>query len=284
MNKELSLEKLFSDIILFFIRNKFLIISITVIGVISVILFQKFKPAYFSTTAIATSGIAAYERFEDDDILNQRTAINMINNLQLDVKKEDYEALSSKLNITTEEASQIKYIEAEQIFREDKDEKKHNTPKFLVNLLVRDNSLIITIQNGIMSYFNTNDYVGTYSVIYKSTNNAIVNSIDKEISELRELRNQANSTIDLSTNTILSSRDEMDIQNQIVDLTHKKSVIITNNEMLKPLTFVENFTQTTVEEREVVIWGTAIGFLSFILSIIIAIIREVKQQALKKTK
>ena len=91
MDKELSLEKLFSDIILFFIRNKYLITSITIAGVLSVILFQKLKPAYFKTNAIATSGIAAYERFEDDDILNQRTAINMINNLQLDVQKEDYD-------------------------------------------------------------------------------------------------------------------------------------------------------------------------------------------------
>ena len=63
----------------------------------------------------------------------------------------------------------------------------------------------------------------------------------------------------------------MDIQNQIVDLKHKKSIIITNNEMLKPITFVEDFSLTTIEEREVIVWGT-IGFLSFILSIIISII------------
>ena len=92
MEKELSLEKLFSEIILFFIRNKFLIISITIAGIVSVVLFQKLKPAFFKTTALATSGIAAYERFEDDDILNQRTAINMINNLKLDIRKEDYNA------------------------------------------------------------------------------------------------------------------------------------------------------------------------------------------------
>ena len=73
----------------------------------------------------------------------------------------------------------------------------------------------------------------------------------------------------------------MDIQNQIVDLQHKKSIIITNNEMLKPITFVEDFSLTTIEEREVIVWGSAIGFLSFILSIIISIILEVKQKALK---
>ena len=284
MNKELSLEKLFSDIILFFIRNKFLIISITIFGIVSVILFQKLKPAYFSTTAIATSGIAAYERFEDDDILNQRTAINMINNLQLDVRKEDYTALSSKLDIPEEQAAMIKFIEAEQIFREDQDEKKHNTPKFIINLLVKDNSSISVIQIGLLSYFNTNKYISDYKLIFNTTNSQIVSSIDKEIEELRILRNKENSTIDLSTNTILSSRNQLDIQNQIVDLTHKKSVIISNDNMFLPLTFVDDFTSSTIEEREVAVWGTAIGFLSFIISIIIAIVREVKRNALKEIK
>ena len=36
----------------------------------------------------------------------------MINNLQLDVRKEDYDALSKKLNISLEESSGIKYIES----------------------------------------------------------------------------------------------------------------------------------------------------------------------------
>jgi hypothetical protein len=284
MNKELSLEKLFSDIILFFIRNKFLIMSVTIFGIVSVILFQKLKPAYFSTTSIATSGVAAYERFEDDDILNQRTAINMINNLQLDVRKEDYNALSSKLDISEDQASMIKFIEAEQIFREDQDEKKHNTPKFSIHLLVRNNSSISIIQEGLLSYFNTNKYITDYKMIFNTTNSQIISSIDKEIDELRALRYKENSTIDLSTNTILSSRNNMDIQNQIVDLTHKKSVIISNDNMFLPLTFVDDFTLTTIEEREVFLWGTAIGFLSFIISIIISIVREVKNNPLKEIK
>ena len=284
MNKELSLEKLFSDIILFFIRNKFLIMSVTIFGIVSVILFQKLKPAYFSTTSIATSGVAAYERFEDDDILNQRTAINMINNLQLDVRKEDYNALSSKLDISEDQASMIKFIEAEQIFREDQDEKKHNTPKFSIHLLVRNKSSILIIQEGLLTYFNTNKYISDYKMIFNTTNSQIISSIDKEIDELRALRYKEKSNIDLSTNTILSSRNQMDIQNQIVDLTHKKSVIISNDNMFLPLTFVDDFTLTTIEEREVFVWGTAIGFLSFIISIIISIVREVKNNPLKEIK
>ena len=116
-----------------------------------------------------------------------------------------------------------------------------------------------------LNYFNTNSYILDYKRIFNNTNTEIINSIDIEVIELRSLRTQENSNIDLSTHTILSSRDEMDIQNQIVDLIHKRSVITTNDEMLKPLTFVVDFTQTSIEERSVVIWGSAIGFLSFIL-------------------
>ena len=150
-----------------------------------------------------------------------------------------------------------KIYRIEQIFREDQDEKKHNTPKFQIDLLVRDNSLITIVQNGLISYFNNNEYIKTYQTIYNETNNDIIISIDEEIKELRSLRNTQNSTIDFSTHTILSSRDEMDIQNQIIDLKHKKSIIITNNEMLKPITFVEDFSLTTIEEREVIVWGSA---------------------------
>ena len=97
--------------------------------------------------------------------------------------------LSKKLNISLEESSGIKYIETEQIYREDKDEKKHNTPKFQIDLLVRDNSLITIVQTGLISYFNNNEYIKTYQRIYNETNNDIINSIDEEIKELRSLRN-----------------------------------------------------------------------------------------------
>ena len=53
--------------------------------------------------------------------------------------------------------------------------------------------------------------------IYNQTNNEIIKSIDDEINELKSLRNTKNTNIDFSTHNILSSRDEMDIQNQIVD-------------------------------------------------------------------
>jgi len=282
MNKEVSLEQIVSDIIMFFDRNKKLIISITLTGVLIIVLFQKFKPAYYETSAIVTSGISAYERIpEDEDVLNQRTAINLINNLQLDVKKEDYSSLSYKLNISNEQATNIKFIEAEQLLRQDKDEKFHNTPKFQINLLVRDASIITEIQDGLLYYFNTNPYVLKYKNEYSKSNIEIINSIEKEIAELKTLRVDSKSNIDMSTFRVFSNKDNTEIQNPIIDLVHKKQEVKTQG-LLNPLDYVKGFTRTEVAEREVLVWGSTVGVLSFFLSLLIALVREVKSKALKK--
>ena len=49
---------------LHFINFKTLIVAITLVGTLGVIVFQKIRPAYYNTTSIATSGIAAFERID----------------------------------------------------------------------------------------------------------------------------------------------------------------------------------------------------------------------------
>ena len=205
----------------------------------------------------------------------------MINNLQLDVKKEDYSSLSYKLNISNEQATNIKFIEAEQLLRQDKDEKFHNTPKFQINLLVRDASIITEIQDGLLYYFNTNPYVLKYKNEYSKSNIEIINSIEKEIAELKTLRVDSKSNIDMSTFRVFSNKDNTEIQNPIIDLVHKKQEVKTQD-LLNPLDYVKSFTRTEVAEREVLIWGSTVGVLSFFLSLLIALVREVKSKALKK--
>ena len=60
MNKEVSLERILFDVVMFFDRNKRLIISMTLVAILGVFLFQKLKPSFYETTAIATSGILSY--------------------------------------------------------------------------------------------------------------------------------------------------------------------------------------------------------------------------------
>ena len=292
MNKEISLEKILSDVVMFFDRNKKLIISVTLVAVIVVFIFQKLKPAFYATTAIATSGIAEYEGIEiqkEDDVRNQRMAINLINDLQLDVEKEDYVALTKKLtNLSIETASQIKFIEAEPLLRQDKDEKFHNTTDFQINLVVRDPDIIEDVQQGLENYFKENKYIAEYWNQFIEGNEDLKKAIEDEIEDLQSFRDELITKESLTgisnSSNYLASNNEQTIANDIIILEEKKRKIERDIKLIKPLSFSKPFTKTTVAEREVLVWGSAIGFLAFILSIIVAIIREVKQKALKETK
>ena len=292
MNKEISLEQILSDVVMFFDRNKKLIISVTLVAVIGVFIFQKLKPAFYATTAIATSGISEYEGIEiqkEDDVRNQRMAINLINDLQLDVEKEDYVALTSKLtNLSIETASQIKSIEAEPLLRQDKDEKFHNTTDFQINLVVRDPDIIEDVQQGLENYFKENKYIAEYWNQFIEGNEDLKKAIEDEIEDLQSFRDELITKESLTgisnSSNYLASNNEQTIANDIIILEEKKRKINRDIKLIKPLSFSKPFTKTTVAERKVLVWGSAIGFLAFILSIIVAIIREVKQKALKETK
>ena len=292
MNQEISLERILFDVIMFFDRNKRLIISMTLFAIIGVFLFQKLKPSFYETTAIATSGISEYvgiEISEDDDVRNQRMAINLINDLQIDIDKEDYEALIKKItNLSFEQASQIKFIEAEPLLRQDKDEKFHNTADFQINLLVRDANIIEHVQLGLEDYFENNKYIAEYWFEFKEGNEDLKKAIEDEIEDLQSFRDELitkESLTEISNSSnYLASNNEQTIANDIIILEERKRKIERDIKLIKPLSFSKPFTQTTVAEREVLVWGTAIGFVAFILSIIIAIIREVKQKSLKETK
>jgi len=276
MKEELSLREIINEIILFFINFRILIISVTLIGTLSVIIFQKTRPVYYSSVAIATSGLSAFERIDyTPEVLNQRTAINIINSMQLDLEKKDYYVIGQKLNISEEVASKIKKINAEQIFREDENNKKHNTPKFEIQLSAFDNSIIELIEKGLINYFTTNKYVANYYNQYKITNNQEINSIEDEIKSLKELRKSSGAKIDMSSTSVFSKKGISEVQNQIIELIQIKSLNTTNQELLKPLSFVEPFSISSIPERGILLFGSMAAGFSFLLGIIIAVFKNV---------
>ena len=278
MTEELSLGQIINKVILFFIDFRKLIISFTIVGTLMVVLFQKLRPAYFETRAIATSGISAFERIADDkEFLTQRTAINLINNLQLGIKKSDYVVVSEKLNISKENARLIKSISAEQIFFKDQDGKDHNTPKFEIKLSVKDNSIIKSVEEGLLRYFNNNKYISDFYSQYQATNNQEIEALNDEIKALNLLRSDKESNLDMSSFNLYSNKGITEVQNQIIELMQLKSVNSTNLKLLKPLSFVQGFTVSQVPERSVLILGSLAAFVSFILSVIVAIFVNVKQ-------
>ena len=104
MNEELNLRELFENFVKFVSRNNTLILTIVLLGIVSVILFQKLKTPYFETKAICISGISEYERVEYEEKWLQRTAIDLINYLEINVENKD-----NSNNVPNDEKAQNKH-------------------------------------------------------------------------------------------------------------------------------------------------------------------------------
>tara|TARA_B110000238_G_scaffold191257_1_gene225269 strand:+ start:367 stop:1209 length:843 start_codon:yes stop_codon:yes gene_type:complete len=276
MKEELSLREIINEIILFFIKFKILIISITIFGTLGAVGFQKLKPSYYYTTAIATSGISIFESADAMRTMSQGTAINLINSLQLDVQRKDYENLGLKLNIDTEKASLIKRIKAEHIFNISSENKKIKTTKFNIQLSVKDHSIIMLVQSGLMTYFNDNQYISDYFSNFQETNNHEIFTIDDEIETLRFLRLDQKSKIDMGSFNFFENNDAK--LNQIVELTKARSARITVQSLVRPLSYVQEFSVSQIPEREILFLGSLVGLISFLIAIIVAVFVNVKQK------
>jgi len=275
MDEEINIRQIFSEFVHFNKRNKNLIFVFIILGIISVILFQNLKPAYYETKAICMSGISEYERLEQLEELSQRTAVDLINYLQINVSNKDYGQLSELLEISKEMAEKIKSIEAEQLYQQDMNEKYYALNKFEISLSVFDNTIIDDVQKGLINYFNTNDFIKQYHKMYIDGNNRLINEIDKEIELLAQMRIIGSKNgLDLSSVNIISGKEDKTISNQIISLAQLKEDINTNISLLKPLFFVQDFAKTNKTERDILLWSILGAFVSYLFSLIIAFVRE----------
>lgn len=275
MTEELNLSELFSNFVNFVARNSRILIMIVLITVIGVVAFQKLKPTVYETKAICMSGVAEYERQEQIEDLSQRTAIDLVNFLKINIDNEDYKQLSALLGVDIEIANTVKGIDAEQLYQQDMDEKFYALNKFEVILVLSDNSIIEDVQDGLIYYFNNNKFIMSYYEEYKKSCNNLINDINSEIESLASFREQANSQLTLGLTNTLAGKNKS-LSNEIIALSHVREDIIINKKLLKPLVFVQDFAKVEQKEDDVLLWGLLGGVLSFILGLFIALVKEVK--------
>lgn len=277
MTEELNLSELFSNFVKFNSRNKKFILIFMAIGVLSVILFQKFKTPYYETKAICMSGISEYERQEQIEDLSQRTAIDLINHLQINIENKEFNQLSKVLGIDSKTARTIKKIEAEQLYQQDMDEKFYALNKFEILLIVYDNTKLSDIQNGLIYYFENNDFVRNYHEKYLESNVNLISNIENEIQLLGNIRIEgAKNNLDVSSVNIISGKEGKELSNQIVSLSHLREEIKMNQALLKPLVYVQKFANVEQKEDDILVWSLLAGLICYFIGLLVALIKEVK--------
>ena len=274
MTEELNIKALFVDIVHFFRKHRYRLIIFMVFGIISVVLFQNIKPQYYNTQAICTSYISEYERTNTYRELKQRTAVDLINHLQINIANQDFEQLSEVLGVSIEVAKSIRYIDAVLLYQKTMNEEYLSTNKFEINMVVYDNNIITQLEDALKYYFLNNEYVSKYYDLFKESNKLVINEIDKEISRLIEIRSLGSKSGGMSAVNVTSQKQK--IQNQIIELIDFKEKLKVQHNLGEPLVFVQNFAKVQKSEDDILIWSLLGGLVSIILGVIISLIKEVK--------
>ena len=276
MTDELNLSELFSNLVKFISRNIKLLSIFMFVGLISVIGFQKLKKPFYFTRAICMSGISEYEKEEKVGNLSQRTAIDLINHLQINIDNKDYSSLATSLGIDINSASSIKKIIAEQLYQQGMDEKYFTLNKFEISLITFDNSINEIIKSGLLYYFENNQYVSNSHKLFIKSSKSLISDINDEIKALNQIRFEENmNSFSLGSSNTIGGKTKK-LSNEVIALSVMREEIKTNSQLLIPLTFVKDFAYVYQKENDILILGIIAIILSFILGLFVAFVREVK--------
>ena len=234
MTDDLQVSNSIASFIRFIKRNKNTLLLFLLISVVSTIFFQKLKKPYYTTEAICSSGISEYERMEQVQEMSQRTAVDLINLIDINAQNKDYNQLSELLNVDLDVAKAIREIEAEQLYQQDMDEKYYALNKFSIKLTTYNKDLLKEIQIGLENYINENEFIKKYHQTYLKCNEDLIKDIELEISDLKANRSQGiKQNYNLSSYSILSGKNRS-LSNEIISLSHMR----------------EELSPTIIEERQ----------------------------------
>tara|TARA_B100000427_G_C15331193_1_gene516984 strand:- start:335 stop:811 length:477 start_codon:yes stop_codon:yes gene_type:complete len=155
-------------------------------------------------------------------------------------------------------------------------EKYYALNKFEVSLTVFDNTKISDIQRGLIYYFQENNFVKNYHNRYLQSNINLIKDIDAEIKLLTDIRIEgAKNSLDISSVNIISGKDGEVLSNQIILLSELREELKVNQDLLKPLVYVQEFANVDQKEDDILIWGLLGAVISFFIGLLVASIIEV---------
>ena len=151
----------------------------------------------------------------------------MVNAIGVVVESSEYEILASILQLSPEVAHSIKFIEAEQLYELDLENRRQKLSQFQIIIRVTNNQSIPLVSNGLYDYFNKNAYSNKNYTLFKKQSPELITYLEEEIEDLKSYRNNIKnkSEVELSSISIANDKSEL-LQNQIIQLYEKENNLL----------------------------------------------------------
>jgi|GEM_PF-3086446 len=270
---EVDLVRVFVLTINFFVKNRFIFIFSTVLGLAAGSAYFKLKSNVYESKLIA----------ECQSIPDSRV-VDLLLDLDKIRKYEDWKQLASKLEMTESEVKLIKMIEPLPNITIEKEAKgiddyllptTETSYKFGVIVKVKNNNILPKIQAGIVSYLTKNPYSNLRVNRFLENRKSLLNYITLQMKSLDSLNMVFASKVNTSSASMSTLTSPGDFKSILISLKEKSEAIEDEIRFTMPVRIIQPFTAFNKPIEPVFIEVIAIALLLFnVLGVIFMILRN----------
>jgi accessory gene regulator protein AgrB len=229
---EIDLLELLARIVISIKSNFKLIVAAFIIGSLLGLAYYQFVPKSYESRMLISS-----------QILTESYSKTIAEDLNKLIKERNTESLASKLNLTPTEALALGKLEVKNAIDKADGRKEEEKNYLTITCQTNDNTVWPNLQKGLISFFESNDYVSKRVEQRKKYFSEVIEKIDKELIDLNELKSRiANGQITQSSKDNLILFDPTTVNTKILDLNKEKISLQNELEIVNSIQLVEGFT------------------------------------------
>ncbi len=256
---EIDLLELLARIVIS-IKSK-LILGAFLVGSLLGLAYYQFVPKSYESRMLISS-----------EILTESYSKTIAEDLNKLIRERNIESLSSKLNITPKEALALGKLEVKNAIEKADGRKEEEKNYLTISCQTSDNSIWPSLQNGLISFLENNDYVKIRVEQKKKYFTQVIEKIDKELVDLNDLKSRiANGQVTQSSKDNLILFDPTTVNTKILDLNKEKINLQNQLEIVNSIQVVEGFTvfEKPISPKLSISLSAGASFGLFIVALII---------------
>lgn len=228
---EIDLQALAVNIVRYFMRYFKFISFCTLTGIVLGFVGYQLTPPKFESQMILQS-----------DILTESHIDRLTANLDRLIREGNDSILATRLELTLSEAQHIKAIEIESV-KKAQSASQDEASTFVVTAVVDQKNLLPKLQEGIINYLRTNEYVKTRVRQREEKHQLLIDKLEEEIQSLDSLKDrlfQGKPVYTKSSEMMLV--DPTNIYSKIIELTEQQIENKNDLELFNSIQLIEGFT------------------------------------------
>jgi hypothetical protein len=228
---EVDLKDIAVKVIRYFLSHFNFIVICILLGTGFGTIFYELAPTRFESKMVVMS-----------DILRESYSDLITEDLSLLIKEKNDSVLAAKLNITREEARDIKSIELEGVSKDIASMNGEETI-FIISVEVGNKKVLMKLQDGLINFLRNNEFVKTRVKQREQKYNILIDKIGNEIKSLDSLKRRLfNHKPVYSSSSEMMLVDPTNIYSTIIDLTKQQIDLKNALELFNSIQLIEGFT------------------------------------------